>query len=275
MTGAAGTLGTEVVDAFSEGFEVVAADLADFDITDEGTTRAAVVEAAPDLVVNCAAYTNVDGAESDRDTAFAVNATGAGNLASGAEAVGASIVHLSTDYVFDGTGNRPYLEDDPVNPLSAYGDSKLEGERAVIRACRRHLIVRTAWLYGHAGPNFVEKMLELADTQDVLRVVDDQFGTPTNARDLAWLIKELVAAGALGVVNATNAGSCSWHEFTVEILKNAGRSGPLVEPVPTEEFPRPAPRPRYSVLSLERLTTLIGWTPRDWREALAEYIAER
>ena len=268
-------LGTEVVDAFSKGFEVVAADLSDFDITDEGTTRAAVVEAAPDLVVNCAAYTNVDGAESDRDTAFAINATGAGNLASGAEAVGASIVHLSTDYVFDGRGSRPYLEDDPVNPLSAYGDSKLEGERAVVNACRRHLIVRTAWLYGHAGPNFVEKMLELSDTQDVLRVVDDQFGSPTNARDLAWVMKELVAAGAVGVVNATNAGSCSWHEFTVEILKNAGRSGQMVEPVPTEAFPRPAPRPRYSVLSLDRLTALIGWTPRDWREALAEYIAER
>jgi dTDP-4-dehydrorhamnose reductase len=275
VTGAAGMLGTELVPLFRREFDVTPADVAEFDLRDAAATDAFVAKAKPAVVINCAAYTDVDGAESDPEAAFDVNAGGAGNVAAAAERVGARVVQVSTDYVFDGTGDTPYAETDEPRPLGVYGRSKLAGERKVAEACSDALIVRTAWLYGHAGPNFIEKMLSLASSGRVLRVVDDQVGAPTNVRDLAGAILELIAVEATGVVNATNAGSCSWFEFAREILDLAGHQDIPVEPVTSEEFPRPAPRPGYSVLSLARLVSLTGKEPRSWQDALAEYLAER
>jgi dTDP-4-dehydrorhamnose reductase len=268
-------LGTELVPLLEGGFEVTAADLDDFDLRDGAATDAFVAGAAPDVIVNCAAYTDVDGAEADPEVAFDVNARGAGNVAAAGQRAGARVIQISTDYVFDGTGGRPYTEEDEPSPLGAYGRSKHEGERRVIECSSDPLIVRTAWLYGHAGPNFVEKMLSLAAEGRTLRVVNDQVGAPTNVRDLARAIRELIAVGATGVVNATNAGSCSWFEFAREILDVAGYESVPIEPVTSDEFPRPAPRPRYSVLSLVKLVSLTGKEPRKWRDALAEYIGER
>jgi dTDP-4-dehydrorhamnose reductase len=250
-------------------------DVPELDITDAAATEAFVAGAAPDVVVNCAGYTNVDAAESDEETAFAVNGDGAGNVAAAGARHGALVVHISTDYVFDGKGSRPYTEEDAPNPLGVYGRSKLEGEKRVVEAAPKHLIVRTGWLYGHSGRNFVETMLSLVASGAPLRVVDDQVGAPTNARDFSLAIRELIAAGATGVVNAANAGSCSWYEFAREILDRAGYGDVPIEPVATSEFPRPAPRPGYSVLSLERLVSLTGREPRHWRDALEEYLAER
>ncbi len=275
VTGAAGMLGTELVLLFRRDFDVTAADIAEFDMRDAAATDAFVSAAAPDVIINCAAYTDVDGAESEPEAAFDVNAGGAGNVAAAAERVGARVVQVSTDYVFDGTGDTPYAETDEPRPLGVYGRSKLAGERKVAEVSQDALIVRTAWLYGHAGPNFIEKMLSLASSGRHLRVVDDQVGAPTNVRDLAGAILELIAVEATGVVNATNGGSCSWFEFAREILDLAGLEDIPVEPVTSEEFPRPAPRPGYSVLSLARLVSLTGKEPRSWQDALAEYLAER
>jgi dTDP-4-dehydrorhamnose reductase len=274
VTGAEGMVGAELVRTLGSGFVVASAVRSDFDITDRRATADAVAEAAPEVVVNCAGYTDVDGAEAHRSEAEAVNARGAGHVAEAAAAVGARVIQLSTDYVFDGKASRPYLEDDAPNPINAYGETKLGGERAVAAANRDHLIVRTAWLYGHGGPNFVETILRTASAGGNLRVVDDQRGSPTNVRDLCGVLKELIATGAAGVVNATNAGTCTWYTFAKEIVKLAGLKVDVV-PVSSLEFTRPAARPTSSVLSLERLTELIGWTPRSWREALAEYMSER
>ena len=275
VTGSAGMLGTELVRLLQREFDVTPADIGEFDVRNSVATDAFIAGATPEVVVNCAAYTDVDGAESDPDAAFAVNAAGAGNIAGAAEKVGAGVVHVSTDYVFDGTGDRPYEETDEPGPISVYGRSKLAGERAVLEASRDALIIRTAWLYGHAGPNFIEKMLSLASSGRHLKVVEDQVGAPTNVRDLARAILELIAVGATGVVNATNRGWCTWFEFAREILDQAGYRDIAVEPVTSEQFPRPAPRPAYSVLSLARLVSLTGKEPRSWQDALAEYLTER
>lgn len=275
VTGAGGMLGTEVVSALASDWRVVEVDVGDFDISDADVTLAAVRDVDPQLIVNCAAYTNVDAAESDRQTALAVNARGAGSVARAAEATGARMIHMSTDYVFDGSKRSPYTEDDPTGPLGVYGESKLEGEREVGASGAEALIVRTAWLYGHAGPNFVETVLRLADSGEVLRMVDDQRGSPTSARDLALVLKELSVSSATGLVNATNSGSATWYDFASEALLLSGRSDVEIVPVATEEFPRPAPRPRSSVLSLDRLASVLGWVPRPWEEALSDYISER
>ena len=275
VTGAAGMLGTELVALFRREFDVTPADVAEFDMRDASATDAFVAEAKPAVIINCAAYTDVDGAEGDPEAAFDVNAGGAENIAAAAERVGARVVQVSTDYVFDGTGDTPYAETDEPRPLGVYGRSKFAGERKVAEACSDALIVRTAWLYGHAGPNFIERMLSLASSGRVLRVVDDQVGAPTNVRDLAGAILELIAVEATGVVNATNRGWCTWFEFAREILDLAGHEDIPVEPVTSQEFPRPARRPGYSVLSLARLVSLTGKEPRSWRDALAEYLAER
>ncbi len=275
VTGARGMLGTEVVEALTGTAEVVAADLKEFDVTDRDAVDYAVRRIAPDVIVNCAAYTDVDGAEAERELAFSVNADAAGNLARAALAAEALLVHVSTDYVFDGSKDGAYLEDDEPCPANVYGESKLAGERFIRSAGGRHLIVRTAWLYGHAGRNFVETILSLAEKEQRLRIVDDQIGAPTNARDLAVMLKELVPTGATGILNATNSGSCSWYEFGREILRAAGLESVAAEPVGTDTFPRPARRPTNSVLSLERLCSLLGWVPRHWTDAVSEYIGER
>ena len=226
---------------------------------------------APRYLVNCAAYTAVDDCETDEGSATAVNGTAVGHLAAACNAAGAVLVQLSTDYVFDGTGSRPYRESDPVAPTSAYGRSKLTGEHLAATA-DRHLIVRTAWLYGHGGRNFVEAIRRQIDGGATsLRVVADQVGSPTFCDDLASALLDLIGIGADGIVHAVNSGSTTWHGFADEIVRLLG-ADVAIEAVTTADYPRPAPRPAFSVLDTERLTTLIGRRLPPWQDALARYL---
>jgi dTDP-4-dehydrorhamnose reductase len=228
----------------------------------------------PDWTVLAAAYTDVDGCERDRGKAFQVNCFAAANVAREARKVGSKLLFVSTDYVFDGSKNSPYETDDPVNPVSVYGQSKAEAEKLVREVLPECCIARTAWLFGATGRCFPNKILELAETQKSLKVVHDQVGTPTFNRDLAKAIIQLVRVNAHGIIHVTNSGPCSWSEFACEILKGNGNTDVKVEPVPTDDVPRPAARPKYSVLSnvsAQRYRIEI----RTWREALADYFIER
>ncbi|HSD80317.1 MAG TPA: dTDP-4-dehydrorhamnose reductase [Solirubrobacteraceae bacterium] len=272
VTGAGGMLGRAVAGAArARGHDVVALARADADVTDAAALRAALARAAPQAVVNCAAWTDVDGAEADEAGATRVNGTGAGNVASAAAGCGARVVHVSTDYVFDGFKREPYLEDDPVGPRSAYGRSKLAGERAVAEAAGDHAIVRTAWLFGAGGRNFVDTMLGLGAERDEVRVVTDQIGCPTWTGHLAPALLDLAAGTATGVFHVAAAGACSWHELAVEAFRRAGLACD-VRPTTTADFPRPAPRPAFSVLRSARPETPA--LPA-WQEGLAAYLDQR
>jgi dTDP-4-dehydrorhamnose reductase len=274
ITGAGGMLGADVQTAArAADHAVVALTRADLDITDPHAVTAAIAAARPDAVINCAAYTNVDRAESDPDAAAAVNAAGAGFVAQAAAAAGAWVVHLSTDYVFAGTKTAPYVESDPTGPRSVYGSTKLEGERSVaLGAPDRHTIVRSSWLFGNAGPCFPATMLKLASERDSLNVVDDQVGCPTFTGHLAEALIELAASTRIpGVAHVAAAGQCSWFEFAVEILRASG-AATEVRPCSTDDFPRPARRPAYSVLRSERLAVPV--LP-DWHAGLHAYLNAR
>jgi len=273
VTGAAGMLGQDVLRAARHaGHDVVGLPRAELDITDARAVEAVLAGERPDAVVNCAAWTDVDGAEEAPEAAARVNGEGAGVVAKAAAGAGAAVVHVSSDYVFDGRGTRPYLESDPVGPLSAYGATKLEGERAVAEANPRHAIARSSWLFGVHGRNFVATMLRLADERDEVTVVDDQIGCPTWTGHLAGALVALAAAGdaARGIFHVAGAGACSWHELATEIFAQA-RADCAVLSCSTRDMPRPAPRPAYSVLGTER----DGPRLPDWREGLAGYLAER
>ena len=250
------------------GRDVTALSRADLDVTNLEAVRAA--SAGHDVIINTAAYTKVDDAEEHEDLAYAVNATGAANLATAAGETGATLVQLSTDYVFDGTATSPYPEDTLLNPVSAYGRTKAEGERLAqeLNPGRTH-IVRTAWLYGQHGPNFARTMLRLATERDELSVVSDQVGQPTWTLDLARQIVALLDADApTGIYHGTNAGEASWYDFARAIFSAAGLNPDRVTPTDSSQFVRPAPRPAYSVLG-HRAWEAIGLAPmRDWREAL-------
>jgi dTDP-4-dehydrorhamnose reductase len=274
ITGAAGMLGTDVqAAAVAAGHETVALARRELDISGRDAVADAVARARPDAVLNCAAYTNVDGAESDPDAAGAVNGTGPGFLAEAAAAAGAWIVHVSTDYVFDGTKTSPYLESDPTGPRSVYGSTKLLGERALaIAAPATHTIVRSSWLFGTAGPCFPATMLRLAAEHDTLTVVDDQVGCPTFTGHLAPALVELATrTRAPGVMHLAASGDCSWYQFAVEIMR-ATDTAVEVRPCSTDEFPRPARRPAYSVLRSECPETPV--LP-DWRDGLGDYLSAR
>jgi dTDP-4-dehydrorhamnose reductase len=270
ITGARGQLGRALVDlGRGQGWQLWAYDLPEFDLTDVGAVQEAVRTAQPEVIFNAAAFTAVDRAEEEPEAAFAVNARAVATLASVADEVGALLVHLSTDYVFDGQNSRPYREDDPPNPLSVYGRSKLEGEKAAARASK-HLIVRTSWLFGR-GWNFVEAIRkQLLGGARELRVVADQFGRPTYAEDLAEALVRLVNAGAYGLFHVANTGETSWAGFAREIAAQLGFSVPVVD-ISTEDAGRPAPRPRYSVLDTAKFDALCGPLP-PWQEALARYL---
>jgi len=273
VTGAQGMLGRAVVDcAVRLGHDVRAASRAELDITDTEATRRALLAGRPAAVINCAAYTDVDGAESDWQGAERVNASGAGHLAAAAAEVGARIVHVSTDYVFDGSKREPWVESDPVAPLGVYGDTKLAGELAVAAANPTHMIVRTAWLFGAGGRNFVDTMLSLAATRDELAVVTDQVGCPTWTGHLAGALVELAERpDDIGVHHIAGAGSCTWNEFALEIFERAGIDCRVL-PATSEQFVRPAKRPAYSVLGSERREPL---TLPPWQDGLAAYLATR
>jgi dTDP-4-dehydrorhamnose reductase len=272
ITGVYGQLGSALERiATARGLAVVGHDLDTLDITDPRAVEATLDRVRPKTLVNCAAYTAVDACEDDREAAFAVNAEAVGHLAEACNRVGARLVHISTDYVFAGVGSAPYTEDEPTAPTSVYGQSKLRGELQAANASS-HLIVRTAWLYGRGGSNFVEAIRrQLESGNQTLRVVSDQFGSPTFADDLAEALLELDARSANGVVHAVNSGSTSWHGFASDIVRRLGRTAEVL-PVTTAEFPRPAPRPAYSVLDTGRLRQLIGRDMPTWQDALGRYL---
>ena len=273
VTGAAGMLGRRVVaEAEGRGHDVVAADLAEFDLTDPAATDAFLVDATPHAVVNCAAYTQVDRAEEDEPLALAVNGAGAGNVARAATAAGARVVHVSTDYVFDGSADRPWFESDPPRPLGAYGRTKLAGEEAVLAAGPEHAIVRTAWLFGAGGPNFPDTMLRLARERGRLSVVVDQVGSPTWTGHLAVALVDCAETPErTGIFHAAGAGDgVSWHVLAQETVRRAGLDVP-VDPVTSDAFPRPAPRPAWSVLGSERPSPLV--LP-PWQDGLQAHLDE-
>lgn len=274
VTGAAGQLGSELVSLFGarSGDSVLGVDLPEVDITSAASVAAVFSSFAPDVVVNCAAWTAVDAAEENEAAALRVNGDGPRVLARACRDAGAWLVQISTDYVFSGEASSPYAEDATPDSRSAYGRTKLAGEIAVQEELPdAHYIVRTAWLYGHQGSNFVKTMLRLEAERETIDVVDDQVGQPTYAGDLAAQIVALVdARPASGIFHGTNSGSVSWHGFTQEIFRLIGADPARVIAVTSEQFVRPAPRPAYSVLGHERWAD-VGLAPmRDWRAAIAE-----
>jgi dTDP-4-dehydrorhamnose reductase len=274
VTGAAGMLGTDVCRVATDtGLEVLPYDRARLDVTDAAAVEEATRRAAPDMVVNCAAWTDVDGAETSPEAALSVNEAGAANVARAAARCEAWTVHVSTDYVFDGTKSEPYVESDPVAPLSQYGRTKLEGEVAVAReAPDQHTIVRSSWLFGVAGRCFPKTILRLAAERDELTVVADQVGCPTFTAHLAGALIDLGSTRrAPGVVHVAAAGQCSWFEFSREIVASA-QLPTQIKPGATSEMARPAPRPAYSVLRSERAEAP---TLPDWHQGLEEFMAAR
>lgn len=272
VTGAGGMLGADLVARLSGGHEVIGVTRQEYDVTDETGVRAFTAEARPDWVIHCAAFTNVDGCEKEPDKAYRVNAEGTRNVARACWGAGARLLCVSTDYVYDGSKGEPYVETDPVRPLNVYGSSKLKGEQEALKALPEALIVRTSWLFGKNGPNFVKAVLSQAGIKPRLSVVADQVGNPTYTPDLAGGLARLVEAGASGVVHVSNSGQCSWFEYAKKILEMSGAKGTEVEPISTAELGRPALRPAYSVLSNEKYNSITGHRLRDWQEALAEYL---
>lgn len=273
LTGCQGQLGLELSRQLSymgKKYELIETDVHNLDITNQSKVLNLIKAKKPGIVINCAAYTNVDACEMNELDAFRVNAIGAQNLSVGAYKVGARIVQVSTDYVFDGTGNIPKKEYDPINPQSNYGKSKALGEKLVQEINPRHFIVRTAWLYGQ-GNNFVRTMLRLAMEKSVLNVVGDQFGSPTSTVDLAKCIIKLMNTENYGTYHATCEGFCSWYDFAKKIFALNGMSI-NVNPITTEQLDRPAKRPKYSVLDNYMLKLLDLNTFRHWEEALEEYL---
>ena len=283
IIGANGQLGRQMQKALTaRGLEYAAYDYPEIDITQQDSVRGLIDTIKPRVVVNCAAYTNVDKAEADEDTAYRVNALGPKYLAQACADADAELVHISTDYVFSGDApmqdgqRRPYVEDDICGPVTAYGRTKLAGEQFVRQYCDRLYLLRTAWLYGD-GHNFVRTMLRLAETKDEISVVNDQIGSPTSTVDLAETICALLGTGAYGLYHATCEGHCSWHDFAVKIFALSGKNVRVL-PITTEEYsrnyPGAAPRPKWSVLENAALKTAGKNLFRSWEDALREYLRE-
>ena len=276
--GRVGQVGTALSELLPGTVQTLFLDQPEIDLSVPGDVQKPIREFQPAVVINAAAYTAVDKAESEPEVAHAINATAPGLMAGTCEEIGAALVHYSTDYVFDGSAGRPYTENAGVAPRSVYGRTKLAGERAVAAATHRHVILRTAWLYSHVGHNFLKTMLRLAETNSSVRVVADQTGSPTYAWDLAQAtvsIVEALAAGrddGYGLYHATNAGVTTWHGFASRIFQLAGHEKIQVDPITTDQYPTPAPRPAYSVLSCERLGQVHGLKLPHWEDAAARCI---
>jgi len=273
ITGAAGMVGSDLRQALTlRGETVVALDKSRLDITDSARVHEVISSARPDIIVNCAAWTRVDDAEANEAAANAINGSAVELLARSANDSNAQLVQLSTDFVFDGSKRAPYDINDRTSPLSAYGRSKLLGEHAAAHA-KRHLILRTSWLFGKSGPNFVEAIRrQLGKGTNPLRVVNDQRGRPTYTPHLAEALIRVVNGGATGIVHYVDEPECTWYDFACAIVEELG-AAVSVTPVSTAEFPRPATRPAYSVLSTERYERMTGVRPESWREGLRQYLS--
>ncbi len=281
ITGSKGQLGTELIRSRPPECEVTGVDLQDVDISKANEVTALVSKVKPRLIINAAAYTAVDQAESEEEQAFNVNAVGAECVAVAARSAGAKLIHISTDFVFDGNSSRPYRPDDPTGPISTYGSSKLEGERAVMKTLPdQSVIIRTSWLYSAYGKNFVKTMLHLMRARDHLRVVADQIGSPTWAKTLSKAIWMAGLKNELpGILHWCDAGTASWYDFALGIRDEAIRGGLLeksltIDPIGSSDYPTPAKRPRYSVLDTAETVEVLGLKPLGWQEALRQMLEE-
>jgi dTDP-4-dehydrorhamnose reductase len=273
VTGVKGQLGFDVVRELEKrGMEAIGVDIDEMDITDAESVDRVISQAAPDAVIHCAAYTAVDAAEENEELCRRVNAEGPGNIAAVCKKLGCKMIYISTDYVFDGTGERPWEPDDKCAPVSVYGRTKYEGEVAVQKALEKYFIVRIAWVFGINGKNFVKTMLRLSQNHDTVRVVNDQFGSPTYTYDLARLLVDMVQTEKYGIYHATNEGICSWYDFACAIFEEAGIAMNVV-PVSTEEYGAKASRPANSRMSKEKLTENGFERLPAWQDALKRYIA--
>jgi dTDP-4-dehydrorhamnose reductase len=282
VTGKAGQVVTALIERAGDNETIIPLGRPELDLADAATVTRAITEAKPDVVVSAAAYTAVDKAESDAETAFAVNAAGAGAVAAAAQALGVPVIHISTDYVFDGTKPAPYVESDPVAPLGVYGRSKLAGEQAVLAAAPNAVILRTAWVYSPFGANFVKTMLRLAETRDELGVVSDQIGNPTSALDIADTVLAIAAhlhkqpdMAPRGVFHMTGSGEGSWADLAKAVFAaSAAQGGPSaqVRAITTADYPTLATRPTNSRLSGDRLAEVYGLRLTDWRKAVATVV---
>ena len=268
VTGANGQLGKSIkrISPNFKGLKFVFTDVADLDITNSEEVNTFFESNALDYCINCAAYTEVDKAEEEAEKVYSINATAVKNLAEACQKTGAVLIHISTDFVFDGTKRTPYTEEDMPNPLSVYGKSKLKGEEHVQESCDRHFIVRTSWLYSEYGNNFVKKMLRLAETRKQISVVNDQIGSPTYAGDLAEFILKVISSEstAYGLYHYSNLGAISWYDFAVEIFRQHQKNVHLV-PIPTRAYPTLANRPAFSVMDLSRVKIIFGSTIPLWK----------
>lgn len=284
ITGSKGQLGSELkkilkiqeseLGAISDIFKssyIDCVDVEELDITDKEAVTAYVKNFKPNIIINCAAYTNVDGCEKNKDDAFRVNAIGARNMAIAAEKVNTKLVHISTDYVFAGDGSKPYREFDRPNPQNVYGASKYLGEQYVRDFCSRYFIVRTSWLYGYVGKNFVKTIMKAGRERSSLKVVNDQIGNPTNAVDLAYHVLKIATTEEYGIYHCSGTGECSWFDFASKVIEYAGIKA-IVSPCTTEEYPRPAKRPAYSVLDNMMLRCTVEDEMRPWQDALKYFM---
>ncbi|NJM88368.1 MAG: dTDP-4-dehydrorhamnose reductase [Hydrococcus sp. RU_2_2] len=280
LAGAQGQLGQELQTTLTPLGEVIGVGRESMDLSQPASIRQIISQIQPHFIVNAAAYTAVDKAESEVELAYAINAIAPEILAQEAQKLGATLLQISTDYVFDGQKNTPYLEEDFTNPLSIYGKSKLAGEEGIKQACQSYIILRTAWVYGTYGKsNFVKTMLRLGKEREEIRVVSDQVGSPTWARDIADAITELLVNPTTGVYHFTNSGVASWYDFAIAIFEEAKQLGfPLkvrqVIPITTAEYPTPAKRPAYSVLSGKKISTVLGTYPAYWRDSLRQMLKQ-
>jgi len=253
--------------------KIVCIDISELDITNKEAVVVYTQKTRPDIIINCAAYTNVDDCEKNIDEAFQVNAIGARNMAIGAQEIKAKLIHISTDYVFSGDGCRLYREFDLPDPQSVYGASKYLGEQYVREFCSKYFIVRTAWLYGYVGNNFVKTIMKVGREKGLLKVVNDQIGNPTNAVDLAYHILKIAETSEYGIYHCAGNGECSWFDFAKKIVEYAGIKA-TVSPCTTKEYPRPAKRPAYSVLDNMMLRCTVGDEMRNWQDALKSFISK-
>jgi len=285
ITGMSGMLGVDLYQTFREDYDVLGVDMRDFpappfppinkiDITDFKSTKELFYRLAPHFVIHSAAYTDVDGCEENPDKAYKVNALGTRNITLICQRLDIPLLYMSTDFVFKGDRKTPYTEFDEPDPINIYGKSKLAGENYLKVLLSRYFIVRTSWLYGKWGKNFVATILKLAREESTLRVVDDQTGSPTYSKDLSQQIRKLVESELYGIYHITNSGRCSWHQFAKKIVELAQIGGVKVIPINSEELTRPAPRPKFSVLDNFCLRLSLGNEMREWREALKDFLKD-